>query len=113
MREVVKTMLCFLASIGWAMAIQKWAPDTVTRLLIALVPSLLLGSAGALIAIRIQIRQSGGSVRQRLYGQYRALTAPQRFAACDKLTRPCVAKGERECRWMFRSRSVAMFRSDN
>jgi hypothetical protein len=57
MREVVKMMLWFLTSIGWAVAIQKWAPDTVTWLLIALVPSLLLGFAGALIAIRLRIRQ--------------------------------------------------------
>jgi hypothetical protein len=57
MREVVKMVLCFLASIGWAMAIHKWAPETVSWILVALVPSLLLGFAGALIAIRLRIRQ--------------------------------------------------------
>jgi hypothetical protein len=56
MREVVKMMLCLLASIGWAMAIQKWAPDTVIWLLIGLVPSLLLGFAGVFIAFKIRLR---------------------------------------------------------
>jgi hypothetical protein len=45
MREVVKMMLCLLASIGWPIAIQRWAPETLTWLL-GLVPSLLLGFAG-------------------------------------------------------------------
>jgi hypothetical protein len=57
MREVVKMILCLLASIGWAIAIQEWAPDTVTWLLIGLVPSALLGFAAVFIAFRIRLRQ--------------------------------------------------------
>ena len=57
MREVVKMMLCLLASIGWAMAIQKWAPETLTWLLIGLVPSLLLGFAGVSIAFKVRWRR--------------------------------------------------------
>jgi hypothetical protein len=57
MREVVKMMLCLLASIGWAMAIQNWAPETLAWLLIGLVPSLLLGVAGVSIAFKIRLRR--------------------------------------------------------
>jgi hypothetical protein len=56
MRDLMKMMLCFLASIAWAMSIQKWAPDTTIWLFIGLVPSLLLAGAGAFFAIRARIR---------------------------------------------------------
>jgi len=57
MREVVKMMLCLLASIGWAIAIQRWAPQTLTWLLIGLVPSLLLGFGGVFMACKIRLRR--------------------------------------------------------
>jgi hypothetical protein len=60
MRDFLKMMLCFLASIGWAMGIQKWAPQTVVWLIIGLVPSLLLAVAGVFLAIRARIRMYRG-----------------------------------------------------
>lgn len=57
MREIVKMMLCLFASIGWAMAFQKWAPQTVVWLPLGLVPSLLLAGAGVFFAVRLRIRQ--------------------------------------------------------
>jgi hypothetical protein len=52
MREALKMFACFLAGIGWAMVIQKWAPDTTIWLFIGLVPALLLVVARGFFAIR-------------------------------------------------------------
>jgi hypothetical protein len=56
MRDLLKMMLCFLASISWAVAIKKWAPETVVWWIIGLVPSLLLVGVGGFYAIRSRIR---------------------------------------------------------
>jgi hypothetical protein len=42
----VRGILCLLVSIGWAMAIQGWAPQTMLWLLVGLVPSLALFGVG-------------------------------------------------------------------
>jgi hypothetical protein len=56
MPEIVKMMVCLLASVGWAMAVTNWAPDTDIWLFVGLVPSLLLAGAGIFFAVRIRIR---------------------------------------------------------
>jgi predicted signal transduction protein with EAL and GGDEF domain len=56
MNEIVKMMVCLVASVGWAVAIDKWAPDTDIWLFVGLVPSLLLACASAFLAVRIRLR---------------------------------------------------------
>jgi hypothetical protein len=56
MSEITKMMVCLLASVGWAMAIKNWAPDTDIWLFVGLVPSLLLACAGIFFAVGIRIR---------------------------------------------------------
>jgi len=57
MRNVAKAIGCLLAAILWAKAIQRWAPQTVAWLIIAVVPSLGLALLGGFLILKVRYPQ--------------------------------------------------------
>lgn len=54
--DVIRGMLCIGASLGSALAIQRWAPQSDVWLLVGVVTSLALAAVGAFFLMRDRIR---------------------------------------------------------
>jgi hypothetical protein len=54
MKDVVKMWLCFAVSIVWATGFSAWGPQTPMWLAVAVIPSLVLGLLGIVVAIKLR-----------------------------------------------------------
>ena len=51
-RELLQINGCLLGGIAWAMCIHRWAPPTLTWLLIGVIPSIILVLIGGFLVLK-------------------------------------------------------------